>query len=58
MEYNFRRIDATHIGISLDETTQLGDIFAVKEIFAHAAHASHSHVDLGEKYSSLSDRVP
>ncbi len=56
--YNFRRIDATHIGISLDETTQLEDVFAVKEIFAHAAHASHSHGDLGEKYSSLSIEYP
>ena len=56
--YNFRHIDATHIGISLDETTQLGDIFTVKEIFAHAAHASHSHDDLGEKYSSLTTEYP
>ena len=39
----------------MDETTQLGDIFAVKEIFAHAAH---SHDDLGEKYSSLTTEYP
>ena len=56
--YNFRRIDATHVGISLDETTRLEDVFAVKEVFAHAAHASHSHSDLGEKYSSLSIEYP
>jgi glycine dehydrogenase len=56
--YNFRRIGATHIGISLDETTQLAEIFAVKEIFAHAAHAAHSHDDLGEKYSSLAIEFP
>ena len=56
--YNFRRIDATHIGISVDETTALGDIFAVKEIFAHAVRAAHAHADLGEKYSSLAIEYP
>ena len=56
--YNFRRIDATHIGISLDETTQLEDVAAVKELFAHANHAPHSHGDIGKKYSSLTIEYP
>ncbi|MGA7159947.1 MAG: aminomethyl-transferring glycine dehydrogenase [Bacteroidota bacterium] len=56
--YNFRRIDQTHIGISLDETTQLADIAAVKEIFAHASHAPHKHDELGEKYSFLKVEYP
>jgi glycine dehydrogenase len=51
--FNFRHIDATHIGISLDETTQIEDVTAIKEIFAHASHAAHKHENLIEKYSSL-----
>jgi len=58
LNYNFRRIDASHVGISLDETTQLDDILAVKEIFARVAHASHTHEDLAEKYSLLSIDFP
>ncbi|HTR80349.1 MAG TPA: aminomethyl-transferring glycine dehydrogenase [Bacteroidota bacterium] len=50
---DLRRIDATHIGVSFDETTELNDVVAVKEIFAHAAHAPHRHDDVGKKYSSL-----
>ncbi len=54
MKYNFRRVGATHIGISLDETTQLDDLIAVREIFALAARAQHPSADLAEKYSSTS----
>jgi glycine dehydrogenase len=56
--FNFRHIDATHIGISVDETTQLEDIVAIKEIFAHASHAPHKHENLAEKYSSLTIAFP
>ena len=56
--FNFRRIDVAHIGLSLDETTQLEDIFTVKEIFAHASHAPHHHEDLAGKYSSLKIDYP
>ncbi len=56
--FNFRRIGPTHIGIALDETTELEDVVAIKEIFAHAAHALHQHEDLAEKYSSLVINYP
>jgi glycine dehydrogenase len=56
--FNFRHIDATHIGISLDETTQLEDVTAIKEIFAHASRAPHKHESMIEKYSSLAVEYP
>lgn len=56
--FNFRQLDATHIGISLDETTQMEDVTSIKEIFAHASHAPHKHESLSEKYSSLTVEYP
>ena len=55
---NLRRIDESHIGISIDETTSLEDVFTLKEIFAHASRAPHKHEDLNVKYSSLSIDYP
>ncbi len=37
---NFRHIDDKHVGISLDETTSLGDVNEILEIFATAAGKS------------------
>ncbi len=56
--YNLRRIDTTHIGISLDEASRIEDVFSIKEVFAHAAQAKHTHDDLASKYSSLTVSYP
>ncbi len=56
--FNVRRIDEDHIGLSLDETTQIEDVVAVKELFAHAVRASHNHDVLEQKYSSLRPEYP
>ncbi len=55
---NLRRIDPDHLGLSLDETTQLEDVVAVKELFAHAVRAPHTHDALDQKYSSLRPEYP
>lgn len=56
--FNFRRINAKQMGISLDETTQLEDITAIVEIFALASGASPRRIDLIDKYSSMTVAYP
>jgi glycine dehydrogenase len=51
--YNFRAIDKTHIGISLDETTTDKDIQAVLGVFARAKGASLQMPDVKNKYGSM-----
>ncbi len=51
--YNFRALDETHIGVSVDETTSEKDIEAVVEIFARAKGVSSAKLNVKEKYASL-----
>ena len=56
--YNFRAIDGNHIGISLDETTEIEDIAAIKSIFAFARGVTTKLVDLDKKYGSEERMMP
>jgi glycine dehydrogenase len=51
--YNFRSIDETHIGISVDETTSEEDIKAILEVFARAKGVSPQKLNVKEKYASM-----
>jgi glycine dehydrogenase len=55
--YNFRPIDATHIGISVDETTNEKDIEAVLGIFAKAKGISLKNMNVRDKYASMTVEI-
>ncbi len=55
---NFRLIDDSRIGISLDETTELEDISTIASIFAKALGKEYRAADLARKYSSITLRYP
>jgi len=46
---NFRYINETHVGISLDETTELEDIEKIVSIFANALEKGFYKIDLTEE---------
>jgi glycine dehydrogenase len=51
--YNFRALDETHIGISVDETMGEKDVEAVLEVFARAKGVSFQKLNVKEKYASM-----
>ncbi|HTY38842.1 MAG TPA: aminomethyl-transferring glycine dehydrogenase [Bacteroidota bacterium] len=51
--YNLRQVDATHIGISIDETTTDSDIEALVGVFAHAKGAAQPALALCDKYALM-----
>jgi glycine dehydrogenase len=55
--YNVRSIDPTNIGISLDETTNMGDIEAIVTAFARAKGVTSPKPDFANRYASLSSSI-
>jgi len=55
--YNLRKIDATHVGISLDETTGTSDVQNVLNVFAAAAGKKPNTINFA-KYSNTADALP
>ena len=51
--YNLRPIDATHIGISIDETTDGRDIEAIVGVFARAKGISPQPLTVSDKYALM-----
>ncbi|MEX0602303.1 MAG: aminomethyl-transferring glycine dehydrogenase, partial [Bacteroidota bacterium] len=56
--YNFRPIDEGHIGISFDETTDVGDVAAVVDVFARARGNAGPKKSLAGRFASVDVRVP
>jgi glycine dehydrogenase len=56
--YNLRAIDETHIGISLDETTDAEDIETLKALFGRAKGAAVPKVDVARRYGSIDIALP
>jgi len=57
-DYNFRKLDEQHIGIALDETTEVEDVARIKGIFAAAKRISAQRNDLPKKYAELRVSFP
>ena len=56
--YNLRKIDEQHIGITLDETTEVEDVARIKGVFAAAKRISAQGNDLAKKYAELRVSFP
>lgn len=56
--YNLRKIGKTHIGVALDETTQVQDIDALAGVFATALGNRKEKRDLETTYASLNTSLP
>ena len=56
--YNLRLIDKTHVGISLDETTQLDDVVKLRGVFAQALGVKVSAINLEEQYAKKDFSLP
>ena len=56
--YNLRAIDETHIGISVDETTDADDIEVLKALFAHAKGFTTPKVEVVKRNSSVDIGFP
>jgi len=56
--YNFRKFDDEHIGIALDETTELEDVVKIKGVFAAAKRSAVQGNDLAKKYADLRVSFP
>jgi len=56
--YNLRPIDKSHVGISLDETTQLDDVMKLRGVFAQALGVKVSAVNLEEQYAKKDFSLP
>ncbi|MEX2116082.1 MAG: aminomethyl-transferring glycine dehydrogenase [Bacteroidota bacterium] len=55
--YNLRKIDGTHVGVSLDETAGTSDVQNVVNVFAAAAGKNPRDMDF-VKYSDSADGLP
>jgi glycine dehydrogenase len=55
---NFRYIDAEHIGISVDEATQLEDIGNIVKLFAAAAGKPAPKTDFGRAVDGATEHLP
>ncbi len=56
--YNLRSTDSTHVGVSLDETTQIQDIQKIAACFAKAKRKSYPGKNLSSKLASIEIRLP
>lgn len=56
--YNLRRIDAAHVGISLDETTVQDDLSALTDVFASVARKRPAKVDFKERMAAVDVSFP
>lgn len=56
--YNLRMLDKTHVGVSLDETTQLEDVLKLRGVFAQALGVKVSAIDLEEQYAKTDFTLP
>jgi glycine dehydrogenase len=56
--YNFRKFDDEHIGIALDETTELEDVVKIKGVFAAAKRIAAQGNDLAKEYADLRVSFP
>ena len=56
--YNLRLIDKSHVGISLDETTQMDDVMKLRGVFAQALGVKVSAVNLEEQYAKKDFSLP
>lgn len=56
--YNFRKLDGTHIGISVDETTDVEDIEKIKAVFAEAKGVAAQKVDVAKRFASIDMKLP
>jgi len=55
---NFRVIDATRIGISVDETVSLKEILTIVKIFAQARDVAYAETDLARTYDQFEISFP
>jgi glycine dehydrogenase len=56
--YNLRALNDTHVGISLDETTDAADVQALLSVFAGAKGVPATAIDVAQQYASLDIRYP
>ena len=56
--YNLRIVGSAHIGLSLDETTQMEDIQALISCFARARRKTAAVRNLSARFASLDTRLP
>jgi glycine dehydrogenase len=55
---NLRRIDRTHIGIALDETTEPEDVEAIRTVFASAARKDAPLVSVDDRVRTAASALP
>ncbi len=56
--YNVRPIDPTHIGISVDETTDIEDVEAIISAFARAKGVAVPELDIANRYAEMKTSFP
>lgn len=57
-QVNFRYIDNLHIGISIDETTQIEDIWQIAQIFAKSIGLDYQIPNLEDVYEKIESKCP